>query len=115
MSATKNESGVTPLRYGLIVEPVKVEEKTAGGIYLPDEGKERQQWRQTRGRVVALGELAFTMGTPGSGGFFEDKVRPQVGDLVAYREYQGQNFYAADNKTRFVMLQDSEVLGIVND
>lgn len=111
----KNESGVTPFRYGLIVKPIKVEEKTKGGLYIPDESKERQQWRQSRGEVVALGELAFSMGTPGTEAYFEDTTRPSIGDVVFFREYNGQSFFGPDDVTRYVMLQDSEILGIVNN
>lgn len=110
-----NRSGITPLRYALVVEPVKVEEKTKSGIIIPDETKDRQQFRASRGEVVAIGELAFTMGTPGRAEYFEDRTRPQVGDTVAFREYSGQVFNGPDGMTKFVMLQDSEVIGIVNN
>ncbi|MBP5621698.1 MAG: co-chaperone GroES, partial [Thermoguttaceae bacterium] len=50
MSAKKNLN-LKPLEDRLVVEPLDAEEKTAGGIFLPDSAKEKPQ----RGTVVAAG------------------------------------------------------------
>jgi chaperonin GroES len=42
---------IRPLDDRVVVEPVEAEERTAGGIVLPDSAKEKPQ----RGHVVALG------------------------------------------------------------
>jgi len=110
----KNESGVRPVRYGLVVRPETVEKKK-GSIHLPDEVVEKHKWRQSQAVVVAIGDLAFTMGTPGDAGYFEDRDAPKVGDTVFFREYNGQQVAEKDGE-RYLILQDSEILGVkLND
>ena len=46
-----NKVNVTPLHDRVIVKPAKAEEKTAGGIIIPDTAKEKPQ----RGTVIAAG------------------------------------------------------------
>jgi len=70
---------VRPLDDRVVVEPLEAEEKTAGGILLPDTAKEKPQ----RGRVLAVG--------PGK--LQEDGKRltvgVAVGDEVLYGRYAG--------------------------
>lgn len=110
----RNESGVRPLRYGLVVKPKRVEKKV-GSIHLPDEQVDKDKWRQSRGEVIAIGDLAFTMGTPGQADHFIDRDPPKVGDVVIYREYNGQKV-AEVGEDRYLILQDSEIIGVeLND
>jgi len=108
-----NEAGFRPTRYSVLVRPEKVETKK-GSVLLPDEIIEKEQWRQSQAVVVELGALAFTMGTPGSPEYFEDRDAPKVGDVVSFREYNGQQVAEKDGN-RYLILQDSEILGVVND
>jgi chaperonin GroES len=73
------ELKIRPLEDRVVVEPLEAEEKTAGGILLPDTAKEKPQ----RGRVVAVG--------PGK---LQDDgkrvaVAVAVGDEVLYGRYAG--------------------------
>jgi co-chaperonin GroES (HSP10) len=110
---TTNESGVRPVRYGLVVRPEKVENKK-GSIHLPDEIVDKHKWRQSQATVIAIGDLAFTMGTPGSPEYFEDRDAPKVGDVVFFREYNGQQVAEKDGD-RYLILQDSEIIGVKVD
>jgi chaperonin GroES len=70
---------IRPLEDRVVVEPLEADEKTAGGILLPDTAKEKPQ----RGRVVAVG--------PGK---LQDDgkrvaVAVAVGDEVLYGRYAG--------------------------
>src|SRR6266568_5001129 len=72
---------IRPLDDRVVVEPLEAEEKTAGGILLPDTAKQKPQ----RGRVVAAG--------PGK---LSDKgartaVAVQKGDEVIYGRYSGND------------------------
>nr|ASN63200.1 co-chaperonin GroES [uncultured virus] len=107
-------NGRPPVRYGLVVRPETVEKKK-GSIFLPDEVVDKHQWRQSQAVLVAMGDLAFTMGTPGNAGYFEDRDAPKVGDTVFFREYNGQQVAEKDG-VRYLILQDSEILGVkLND
>ena len=44
-----------PLGFYVLIEPQKVEEKTAGGIYIPQETQEKQQHAMSRGEIIAVG------------------------------------------------------------
>jgi chaperonin GroES len=65
---------VTPLHDRVIVKPAPAEEKTAGGIIIPDTAKEKPQ----RGTIVAAG--------PGKK---DEPVTVKVGDKVLYGKYAG--------------------------
>jgi len=71
---------VTPLHDRVIVRPAKAEEKTAGGIIIPDTAKEKPQ----KGVVVAVGIGKYS---EQSGTLIP--VPQKVGDVVLYGKYAG--------------------------
>lgn len=60
LSVVENRSGIVPTGYHIVVLPEQVAEKTGGGIFLPDERRERMQAVTTTATVVAVAPLAFT-------------------------------------------------------
>ena len=64
-----------PINYRVIVKPAPAEEKTKGGIIIPDTAKEKPQ----RGEVIAVG--------PGKDG---NLMTVTPGDIVLYGKYSGQ-------------------------
>jgi chaperonin GroES len=64
-----------PINDRVVVKPALAEEKTQGGIIIPDTAKEKPQ----RGEIVAVG--------PGKDG---NLMTVQVGDIVLYGKYAGQ-------------------------
>ena len=90
-----------PLADRVIVKAVEAEEKTAGGIVLPDTAKEKPQ----QAEVIAVG--------PGKV-LDNGKVAPmdiKVGDRVYYGKYSGTEV-KLDGKELVVLRQD-DVLGVV--
>ena len=90
-----------PLVDRVVVKPLEVEEKTAGGIVLPDTAKEKS----TKGEVIAVG----------SGKLLDNGKRlpisVKVGDKVLYGKYGG-----ADVKidgVEYKILSESEILAKV--
>ena len=90
-----------PLDERIVVEPVEAEEKTAGGIVLPDTAKEKPQ----RGTVLAIG--------PGklmdSGKRAELSVA--VGDEVIYGKYAGTDIEIEGREVK--ILRETDVLAKV--
>jgi chaperonin GroES len=90
-----------PLSDRVIVKQSEAEEKTASGIVLPDTAKEKP----TRGKVIAVG--------PGKldehGKRMEIALR--AGDTVYYGKYSGTEVEV--NGEKFVILRESDVLGVV--
>jgi chaperonin GroES len=90
-----------PLDDRVVIEPLEAEEKTAGGIVLPDAAKEKPQ----RGRVVAVGK-----GKRLDDGSF-CKISLEVGDEVIFGKYSGSEV-EVDGKDLKIM-RESDVLAKV--
>jgi len=93
MSSTSN---ITPLHDRVIVRPAPAEEKTAGGIIIPDTAKEKPQ----RGIVVAVGA-----------GKKDEPVTVKEGDSVLYGKYAGTEI-KLDGQDLLIM-RESDILAIV--
>jgi chaperonin GroES len=79
-----------PLADRVLVEPAPAEEKTIGGIIIPDTAKEKPQ----RGIVVAAGE-----------GKKDEPMTVKVGDTVLYGKYAGTEF-KYESKDYLIMRED---------
>ena len=92
---------IRPLDDRVVIEPLEKEEKTAGGIVLPDTAKEKP----TRGRVVAAG--------PGKR--LENGTRAgmtlKVGDEVYFGKYSGTEIRIAE--VEYTIMHASDVLAVV--
>jgi chaperonin GroES len=92
---------VRPLDDRVVVRPLEAEEKTAGGIVIPDTAKEKPQ----RGTVVAVG--------PGklldSGK--RHSVAVKAGDTVLYGKYAGSEIKLDGEE--YKILHESDLLGLV--
>lgn len=90
-----------PLDDRVVIKQSEAEEKSAGGILLPDTAKEKPQI----GKVVAVG--------PGK--LLDDGKRAQMSvkkkDEVFYAKYSGSDVEIDGDK--YVILRESDVLGIV--
>src|SRR5689334_25112629 len=90
-----------PLHDRLVVEPATQEERTAGGIILPDTAKEKPM----RGKVLAVG--------PGKT-LDSGKIAPvdvKVGETVLYGKYSGTEVTVGG--TDYVILRNDDILGVV--
>jgi chaperonin GroES len=92
---------LTPLHDRLIVRPAAAEEKTAGGLYVPDTAKEKPQ----KGEVLAVGTGKYDE----AGKLVPMAVK--VGDTVLYGKYSGTEI-AVDGEDVLIM-RESDVFAIV--
>jgi chaperonin GroES len=97
-----NVSTVTPIGDRVFVKVSPSEEKTAGGIYLPDNAKEKPQV----GEVVAVGP--GKRNDDGSRAELEVKV----GDKVLYSKYAGTDIKLGDED--YVLLSEKDILASVS-
>lgn len=90
---------------GLLVRPIPIRKKSAGGIYIPDTVRADRDYLNTVGRVMALGELAFVD---------EDIYRkgPWVkpGDYVVYAKFAGQKIWWKGVKLLLVKASSIELV-----
>ena len=90
-----------PLRDRVFVKFSAEEEKTAGGLYIPDTAKEKPQ----RGTVVAVGPGKVTD---------DGKRQPvdvKVGDTVLFDKYSGSKIRIDDED--YLIIREEDILGIV--
>lgn len=92
---------IQPLGDRILVQRIKAEEKTSGGIVVPDTAKEKPK----EGNVISLG----------TGRINEDgkkqEFRVKEGDKILFESYAGTEV-EIDNKEYLVMKED-DVLGII--
>lgn len=92
---------IKPLDDRVLVKQQEAEDKTAGGIVLPDTAKEKPQ----RGKVVATG--------PGK--MLDSGERGQMcvkkGDEVFYGKYTGNDVEIDQEK--YVILRESDILAVI--
>ena len=87
---------VTPLHDRVIVKPAAAEEKTAGGIIIPDTAKEKPQ----RGIIVAAGT-----------GKKDEPMSVKSGDTVLYGKYAGTEITIEGQD--LLIMRESDILAIV--
>ena len=100
-AVTLSVSTVKPLADRVFVKVSASEEKTAGGLYLPDTAKEKPQV----GEVVALGP-----GRRNDDGSRQE-MEIQVGDKVLYSKYAGTDIKLGTEE--YVLLSEKDILAVV--
>ena len=90
-----------PLDDGIVIKQLEAEEKTSGGIILPDTAKEKPQI----GKVVAVGP--GKMLDNGKRG----KLSVKKNDEVIYGKYMGNDVEIDGEK--YVIIKESDILGII--
>ena len=88
---------IKPLADRVVIEPASAEEKTAGGIIIPDTAQEKPQ----SGSVVAAGK-----------GTKDDPITVKVGDAVLYGKYAGTEITL--NGGEYIIMRETDILAIVN-
>lgn len=92
---------VEPLADRVLVKPMEAEEKTKGGIVLPDTAKEKPQ----QGEVVAVGK----------GKTLENgEVKPlevKVGDKVLYGKYAGTE--VTIDGEEYLIIREDDILAVI--
>jgi chaperonin GroES len=94
--AMAKKLNIIPLHDRVIVKPAPAEEKTAGGIIIPDTAKEKPQ----RGSVVAAG--------PGKK---DEPLTVKAGDTVLYGKYSGTEITIEGRD--YLIMRESDILAIV--
>lgn len=102
-TATKQKAKINlqPLGDRIVVQREESNEKTEGGIYLPDSAKDKP----TRGTVISVGD----------GRLLEDGSRSElqvkVGDRVLFTSYAGESIEIGD--VEYLLMGESDVLAVI--
>ena len=87
---------IKPLADRVLIVPAPAEERTIGGIIIPDTAKEKP----LKGEVVAVGN-----------GTKDEEMIVKVGDTVLYGKYAGTELELDGNK--YLIMRQSDILAIV--
>ena len=87
---------VKPLSDRVLVKPNPAEEKTAGGLFIPDTAKEKP----LMGKVVAAG--------PGTS---DIKMEVKVGDTVMYGKYAGTEIHI--DGTDYLIMKQADIMAVL--
>ena len=91
-----------PLNNYVLIQRIEEENKTAGGIIIPDTAKEKP----SRGRVIAVGD-----------GVFEHGVRVpmtvKVGDTVLFAKWASSANEVKIDGAEYVLIKETDILGII--
>jgi len=103
MAAVKKGTKLQPLGERVVVERDESEEKTAGGILLPDTAKDKP----ARGKIVSVG----------NGRLLDDGKRSvlqvKVGDRVIFSSYAGETFKVDDRE--LLLMREDDILAVLED
>ena len=88
---TKVAVGFKPLKDRCFVSYTEEQERTAGGIYIPDAAKEKPQ----RGKIEAVGA---------------DVKAVKVGDIILFDKYSGSKINV--DGTDYLIIKEEDILGI---
>lgn len=112
LNISLNGSGILPMQFKIVVRVEKVEEKTNGGIFIPEQAQDRRQFEITRGVVVAVGPAAFSddrQYPPGA-------TRPAVGDRIWFDKHAGTQVKGKrDHMILYRVIEDTDIVGICVD
>ena len=92
---------IRPLQDRVIVERIEEEEKTKGGIIIPDTAKEKPQ----EGKIVAVGKGKVND---------DGKVVPlsvKAGDRILFAKYSGSEVKL--NGDEYLIMREDDILGVV--
>lgn len=98
-------SGLRPLEFNVIVRQDEVDEKTKGGVFLPQTVREREEYAAVHGVIVSVAPLAFN----------EDICigpKPAPGDRVIFARHAGAFLTGADGR-RYRAIKDKDVIAIL--
>ncbi|MGF1578629.1 MAG: co-chaperone GroES [Gemmataceae bacterium] len=94
---------IKPLADRIVVQREDAQDKTAGGIILPDSAKDKPQ----RGKVLAVGQ----------GKMLKDGTRKELqvkeGDMVLFTSWAGDEFKQTGNDKPVLLMREDDVLAVI--
>jgi len=93
---------IKPLHDNILVQPFSEEEKTAGGIIVPETAKEKPM----KGKITAVG--AGRMNKDGK----RIPLDVKVDDVVIYGKYSGTEFKLNNNE--YLIMKEDDILAVLN-
>ena len=101
-----HESGIQPVDRRVMVRPETFEEKTEGGIIIPEQSREREEMGHVKAKLVAVGSQAFE-------DIENPSQRPTAGMTVTIARYSGYLIKGQDGVNSRI-INDTDVVAVLN-
>ena len=105
-----NPSGISPTEYNVLIRVRVVDDKTKGGIIIPDEAKDREQFAQMEGELIAVSPLAFSYAGPSE---WSGADKPKPGDRVLFAKYSGAKVTGKDGQ-EYRLTKDKDIAAVLS-
>lgn len=103
-----NTSGFHPFEYNVLVTCEEKEEKTQGGVYLPEQTRDREEHASMEATIIELSDAAFTYHE------WDEGVRlPKAGDRVLFTRYGGSILDGKDGR-KYRIVKDKDIAAIID-
>ena len=100
---------VTPVEYKVLIKPDIVDDKSAGGIFLPDCTRDREEYAVDRGVIVHYDSEGFWALLPGR--------KPKIGERAIFNRYAGSLITIENNGNRekHRLCNDKDICAIIEE
>ena len=106
----RNDSGLRPMEFNVVILMDPVEQRTASGLYLPATKTERDELATDQGTLVAVSPHAFSYVER----WPEGAGPPQPGDRVMFAQYAGRLWKPdGDKGATYRILKDKDIVAVV--
>jgi chaperonin GroES len=104
MSNVANNSGLKPVGRAVLVKPYLVEERTAGGLILPDQVRTKDQLAEQRAVLIEAGPCAWQG---------EATPRAVPGDRILFSKWAGYQAVGTADDEVYRIVNDSDIFTII--
>lgn len=98
-----------PVEFGVLIQVDEVEDKSSGGLFLPETVLEREQLSHDRGTLISKSEMAFEdwQGTV-----------PEVGEKVIFKKYAGTVIQHREERKvvgKYRLCKDKDIVAVIRE
>jgi len=98
-----------PVEFGVLIQVEEVNDKSNGGLFLPESSIEREQMAHDRGTLISKSDMAF-----------EDwnGTVPEVGDKVIFKKYAGTVIQHREDRTivgKYRLCKDKDIVAVIRE
>ncbi len=104
-----NPTGIKPVEFKVLIKVNSLEDKTGGGLWIPNTTLDREQMAHDKGVLVAVSDMAFSD--------WKGMI-PKVGDKVIFNKYAGSviNFQKdKGQREQFRLCNDKDICAIISE
>jgi len=102
-----NPTGIVPVEFKVLIKVNLLEDKTTGGLWIPETSLDRQQMAHDKGVLVAVSDMAFSDWRG---------QHPEVGDEVIFNRYAGSVIHFQrenGDREQFRLCNDKDICAII--